>query len=127
MMTNHPDIEIYIKNTRLSSIVDWLSARFEQFEPTASKGMLHQYEARWQQQRFAVAIHERALGKSWISVWFQSAHTPWQIDLECAREASEKLHAQVRCIASGWQEGDDPDEWWRVEKGQETKIQWVTD
>lgn len=126
-MTHHPDIEIYIKKAPVEEIVNWLFSRFERFELIGKKGVLHQYEAQWQSASFAVAIHERALGKSWISVWFQSDQTPWQIDLDCAKEASHALNTQVRCIASGWQEGDDPDEWWRVEAGDAEKIQWVTE
>lgn len=126
-MTRHPDIEIYIKNSSVEAICAWLAKRFEQLEPIGRKGLLHQYQARYQGHDFEVLINERAIGKSWIIVWFQSDKTPWSIDLDCAREASTELHTQVRCIASGWQEGDDPDEWWRVDKGKEQKIKWSTD
>lgn len=126
-MTNHPDIEIYIKNCKLDEVLQWLSERLDSVKATGSKGMLHQFSASYQGHKFAIAVHEKALGKAWISVWFQSNTTPWKVDLDCAREASAVLKAQVRCIASGWQEGDDPDEWWKVEEGQEVKMQWVTD
>lgn len=127
MMTKHPDIEIYIKNTPVEKVLTWLSKRLDRIDESSSKGLFHHFTGEYQQQTFDVVIHERALGKSWISVWFQTDQTPWNIDLDCAREASIKLNAQVRCIASGWQEGQDPDEWYRVEKGIEEKIQWITD
>lgn len=127
MMTHHPDIEIYIKNSSVEKIVHWLNNRFENVELLSIKGLLHHYEAHWQTHRFTFTIHQRALGKAWISIWFQSDQTPWQIDLECAREASKELNAQIRCIDSGWQEGDDPDEWWKIENGLEEKIAWITE
>lgn len=125
--TNHPDIEIYIKNAEHTDIVKWLSQRFDSFTSLGHKGVLHTWHASYQDHTFKVAIHERALGKSWSSVWFQSDNTPWSIDLDCAREAAKVLNLQVRCIASGWQEGDNPDEWWKLENGTEEKIEWKTD
>ena len=126
-MTRHPDIEIYIKNTSVEKITAWLSQRLDKIHALGNKGLLHQFTGEYQQHTFEIVIHERALGKAWLSVWFQTDQTPWEVDLDCAREASIELKAQVRCIASGWQEGDDPDEWWKVEQGQEEKIQWATD
>lgn len=87
-------------------------------------GATHALEVQLDGVQVPVMIHERAVGKAWISIWFRSDRTPWPQDIDCAREVSAALDTQVRCIASGWNEGDDPDEWWKVEKGIASRIQW---
>lgn len=125
-MTNprHPDIEIYIKNRPLEAILDWLRERCDQVRPVNDVGGTHALEVQLDGEQVPVMIHERAVGKAWISIWFRSDRTPWAQDIDCAREVSAALDTQVRCIASGWNEGDDPDEWWKVEKGIASRIQW---
>jgi len=125
--TRHPDIEIYIKNRPLEAILEWLSQRADALESRRSSGSTHSLTAIFDQQRVPVMIHEKAVGKAWVSVWFRSDATPWARDLDCAREAATALDTQVRCILSGWQDGDEPDEWWKVEGGDTEKILWRTD
>lgn len=124
--TRHPDIEIYVKNSSLNAITQWLETCSDQLGPIKSSGVTHTAKVRFGADDVAVMIHERVVGKAWLSVWFQSDKTPWATDLECARVASKALDTQVRCIASGWNEGDDPDEWWKIEAGNEEKISWHT-
>ncbi|MBT00289.1 MAG: hypothetical protein CMI01_16680 [Oceanospirillaceae bacterium] len=122
----HPDIEVYIKNRPLDAILDWLGERCSDVRTLRSAGGTHALEIRIDDCIVPVMIHEKAAGKAWISVWFRSDRTPWPQDLDCAMEIAQALETQVRCIASGWSEGDDPDEWWRVEHGEAEKIQWQT-
>ncbi|SEG85919.1 hypothetical protein [Marinobacterium lutimaris] len=122
----HPDIEVYIKNRPLEVILDWLGERCERVQTINSVGGTHALEIVIDSNTVPVMIHEKAVGKAWISVWFRSEDTPWVRDLDCAHEIAKALDTQVRCIASGWSEGDDPDEWWRVENGDAEKIQWQT-
>jgi len=128
MTTNrHPDIEIYIKNRSLSDIIDWLRTRFDDVQEQPSGSAIHNFTVGYQGNTVSLMIHEKAVGKAWTSLWFRSDRTPWEKDLDCANEASQQLNTQVRCIATGWSEGDDPDEWWRIEAGAIEKIQWRTD
>lgn len=123
----HPDIEIYIKNRSLDQILAWLAQRCEQLDSPRHSGGTHRLNALLGGVRVPVLIHEKAVGKAWTSVWFRSDRTPWSRDLDCAEEAAAALGTQVRCIVSGWQDGDDPDEWWRVEQGVAEKITWRTE
>ena len=125
--TRHPDIEIYIKGRTLEPILAWLEQRCEALEEVQSSGNTHHLMCTMNGQRVPLMIHERALGKAWTSLWFRSDATPWVRDLDCAEEASAALDTQVRCIVSGWQDGDDPDEWWRIEAGETEKITWRTE
>lgn len=123
----HPDIEIYIKNRSLEQILTWLRRRADSLESHNSVGGTHSLTAFINSQRIPVMIHEKAVGKAWISVWFRSDATPWVRDIDCAHEVAAALETQVRCIVSGWQDGDDPDEWWKIEGGEVEKITWRTD
>ncbi len=59
------------------------------------------------------------------SLWFDSAHTPWPRDADCARDAAARLGCEVRCSLGGWQPGDDPDRFWQVlPDGHEGAIDW---
>ena len=71
-------------------------------------------------------IQQRVIGKAWSTVWFDSSETHWATDLECAHQIAKAMETQTRCIASGWQEGDEPDEWYKVHQGVEEKIVWNT-
>ncbi|WP_293268684.1 hypothetical protein [Neptunomonas sp.] len=125
----HPDIEIYIKNRSISSVENWLSALGTDLKTLPAQNVsdknTHEFSVIIAGTSIPVFIHERAAGKAWTSVWFKSDQTPWVKDLDCARVASVALETQVRCIASGWKNGDDPDEWWKVEDSIEELIQWI--
>lgn len=125
----HPDIEIYVKNRSLTTIESWLASLGEGFSPSLSQDSdknTHEYTISFAGNSVAVFIHERAAGRDWTSVWFQSEQTPWIKDLDCARIAAAAMETQVRCIATGWQSGDEPDEWWKVEDQTEELIQWAS-
>ena len=122
----HPDIEIYVKNCTPDAISNWLAEQADSISAVSSKGQNHQLVLTFANQQVPVMIQEKVAGKAWTSVWFKKNETPWLTDLSCARNASEGLETQIRCIASGWNDGDDPDEYWKVENGSEEKIQWRT-
>jgi hypothetical protein len=121
-----PDIEIYVKSCSVNQLEQWLESCGSSLQPTLSQGAAHEYKLTTNQVDITVLIHEKVAGKAWTSVWFKSDKTPWMNDLECARQATAALNTQIRCIAGGWSEGDDPDEWWKLEKGEEELIKWLT-
>jgi len=123
----HPDIEIYVKNRAVADIEAWLNNCFEQLSDISHKGLIHEYQATLNGESIPVLIHEKVVGKAWVSVWFNSDQTPWQKDLDCAVQASADMETQIRCIASGWNTGDEPDEWWKVENGNQEQIIWRTE
>jgi len=125
--SRHPDIEIYIKNRSLEQILQWLRRRTDAVEAHDSVGATHSLSVVFAGARIPVMIHEKAVGKSWVSIWFRSDATPWARDIDCAMEVAAALDTQVRCIVSGWQEGDDPDEWWTTNGSEIEKIIWHTD
>ncbi|MBV1789767.1 hypothetical protein KQ940_17060 [Marinobacterium sp. D7] len=122
----HPDIEVYIKNCPLETILEWLGERCEEVRTLNSVGGTHALEVCIDRCTVPVMIHEKAVGKAWISIWFRSDKTPWARDIDCAHEVARALDTQVRCIAESWTESNDSEEeeWWRVENGIAEKIQW---
>ncbi len=124
--TRHPDIEVYIKTSSVTKILDWLAMRCDRITPVKTRGTSHELNVFFGDTAVPVLIEERVVGKAWVSLWFNSDETPWAQDINCAREISQALQTQTRCIVNGWQEGDEPDEWWRVDKGTEEKIIWTT-
>lgn len=122
--TRHPDIEIYVKDRSVEQIKEWLASRGEELTSLSTKGLIHELSLNFPEGPVDIMIHEKVAGKAWVSVWFKTNTTPWEKDLDCAYSASEEMVTQIRCIASGWSEGDDPDEYWKVENGNQEKIQW---
>lgn len=123
----HPDIEIYIKHADQAAIMAWLGKISDELSTISQKGDICQLSMLVAGHSIPVLIHQRVLGKAWTSLWFQSDKTPWKIDLDCAKAASEALETQVRCITAGWSEGEEADEWWKLEKGVCEKILWKND
>lgn len=119
----HPDIEIYIKSRTLEEIEAWL-ASLGTLQKTSNKGLTHDYELALDGQNVPIMLHEKVAGKAWLSLWFKENLTPWDQDLDCARTASQAMNTQIRCVASGWSDGDEPDEYWKIENGNEEKMIW---
>lgn len=123
----HPDIEIYLQALPASHIVSWLQQRFPAACSAARPAGKKQWQLRIQHQGHAIPvliIEEASPG--FTSLWFDSAHTPWPDDMACAREAFAHFACEIRATPGSWQEGDDPDRWWRIHGGGEDFVQWPT-
>ena len=123
----HPDIEIYVKNCSLEQLEEWITTHCTGFERRFNQGLIYEYSCTMDSAPVEVMIHQKVVGKAWTSVWFKSDRTPWAKDLDCALDAFAALATEVRCIAAGWSNGQDPDEWWEISTGQPEKIQWRTE
>ena len=124
--TRHPDIEVYVKECNGKQLTEWLASIAENLSTPKTSKDTTQLTATLNGVEIDVLIQERVVGKAWTSIWFDSAETPWLQDLDCAKQIAADLDTQTRCIVGGWEEGDDPDEWWKVHKGNEEKIVWAT-
>lgn len=121
-----PDIEIYVQQTTANAVLAWLTARFPasanaQARPAGKKQWRIVVEE--QEHKIPVLIIEGA-SAGFTSVWFDSAYTPWEDDIACAREAHAHFKTAVRAIAGSWQEGDDPDAWWHIDDKGEGLVHW---
>ena len=121
----HPDIEVYVKDRTAQQILEWVETLGTLTNHKTAKDSI-KATLIIDNEEIPVLIQQRVIGKAWSTVWFESSETPWKTDLECAHQIAKALETQTRCIASGWQEGDEPDEWYKVHQGVEEKIVWNT-
>lgn len=121
-----PDIEIYLQAADSAVIKDWLEQRFSQGKAliwrTAGKKSW-KTTLTHQDQHIPVQIIEGA-SPGFVSVWFDSPHTPWANDHDCAREVFQSLGGVIRATVGSWQEGDDPDLWWEISDSGECELHW---
>ena len=119
------DIEIYLLSCPTARIIEWLNHQFENVR-IETKGLHTQFWLYHGEIPIQGAIVEQAAGKKFSSVWFNSAVTPWENDIECARAAFAFLATEVRCNAQSWQESadDDPDLWWKINAHEEGHFIW---
>ncbi|MCS2610800.1 hypothetical protein [Halomonas dongshanensis] len=124
MMERYPDIEIYLARVSQEALNAWLE-RTLQAPPLKPAG-----KGKWKTtgqhegHPVPVLLVEKA-ADTFASLWFDSAHTPWITDQDCAHQAAEALQTEIRCSLGGWHPGDDPDRFWQVLPcGQEGAIEW---
>lgn len=121
-----PDIEIYLHHTPADAVLAWLQQRFPETAGTRARPA---GKKQWRltlsagDQRIPVLVIEEA-SPGFTSVWFDSPHTPWNDDIACAREAHAHFKVEVRATPGSWQEGDDPDLWWRLDQDGEGQVHW---
>lgn len=120
-----PDIEIYVLSCPTENIINWLNQDFE-VSGIATNDTGAKLTITYNTAIIPVTILEKAAGKRFTSVWFDSAHTPWDNDAECAKQAYEALACEIRCNIQGWKEDskDDPDLWWRINSHGEGPYIW---
>lgn len=122
-----PDIEIYLREEHLDALTAWLEEqvghlRLEPWREAVRRGALTAGE-----HHIPLMIVRKAAGK-WASVWFDSAYTPWETDLDCARAVHHGLGEEVRCSVGGWSEQeDDPesDRWIKINASGEVEFTWA--
>lgn len=124
-MTTH-DIEIYLQDCTADAIFAWLAQRFPESAgrpPKPAGKKQWRLHIRHGEQDIPVLVIENA-SPGFTSLWFDSAHTPWENDMACGREAHEFLHTEIRATPGSWQEGDDPDLWWQINQQGEGLVHW---
>lgn len=124
----YTDIEIYLFNVKLSDTLDWLQARFLSLVPdteTPGNSTTHHFFARTETESIRITIVEK-VARGYTSILFDSPNTPWETDLDCARDAFRHLLVEVRCCAGSWMPEQNPDEWLSICEEGESVITWRT-
>ena len=118
------DIEIYLHCAEPQAICQWLRKVFGQApEPLNSSDRNRVLRYRIVAGQVVIPLLLVTRGK-WTSVWFNSAMTPWETDVDCARDAIDCLGGTARCTDGGWQEGDDPDCFLEITPAGTSKVIW---
>lgn len=121
-----PDIEIYLKEDFLGELSGWLEQHVGRVDlgpwvGNLQRGTLHG------ETSMPLMIVRKATGK-WASICFESEHTPWATDLECARALAAGINREVRCSIGGWQEEhgeSNADSWMKVTADGEEEFVWA--
>ncbi|MFT6430404.1 MAG: hypothetical protein ACJAXR_001631 [Halopseudomonas sp.] len=122
-----PDIEIYLREEHLDALTAWLNQQIGPLELKPWHELVRRGTLTCDKHQIALMIIRKAAGK-WASVWFDSAHTPWETDLDCARAIFQGLQEEARCSVGGWsEEEDDPemDRWIKVNASGEVEFTWA--
>lgn len=123
----NPDIEIYVAED-LNAILGWLRRRFGVIADPSTRQRqnmrVHRTHTTHGNQRLPILIVEGGT-EGFSSILFESDASPWQNDLECAREATKALGCEVRCCDGPWQPGQ-PEEtlWWSLSPNGERRVHW---
>lgn len=123
---SQPDIEIYVKGPSAEHIKDWLSQHFDALEVGSESPKRQVYKATWQTESFEVMVLPK-VQSGYTSIWFDHANLPWANDKDCAQQALSDFPTEglsIRCVASGWQEGDAPDQYLQLTPESEEIINW---
>jgi hypothetical protein len=129
------DIEVYIKSVSPDAIKAWLESVTASLDVQSSTPKRQAYWATFIQpagaksetldkhKEFEIIVLSK-VQSNFSSVWFNTKNTPWASDKTCAQAAFEYFQSAVRCVASGWQEGDAPDQWLHIDAAGEDTIDW---
>lgn len=121
-----PDIEIYLREEHLDALTAWLDQQVGQLQLQPWRDAVRRGTLCAGEHQIPLMIVRKAAGK-WASVWFDSAHTPWETDMDCARAVHQGLNEEVRCSVGGWsEEEDDPDDdrWIKINASGEVEFTW---
>lgn len=122
-----PDIEIYLQEDFLDELTSWINQHAGRVELSPWSGTLRRGVLLHEGSRIPLIIVRKAVGK-WASIYFESAHTPWASDLDCARAVATGINREVRCSIGGWQEEQgesNADNWMKVTANHHEEFVWA--
>lgn len=114
------EAEIYLKNADSQAVIDWLHSVFPELKTEPPRGKTLCFSA----GDIPIRLIPEAAGKAFTCLWFKQRPARWDNDIACAREAFATLKVEIRCADHAWQEGDDPDLWWRIDASGEGNVIW---
>ena len=122
-----PDIEIYIKDPNVSSVLEWLKMVFDKVD-ASEKGTTTLITMQSSRGIEKCVVLPNAVKGGFASLWFKSGNTPWDTDHDCARAAFASLNQEVRCSTGGWEtsNSESDETWLRIDSQGESMINWQT-
>jgi hypothetical protein len=126
MNITQSDIEIYVKSASPDAIKIWLESCTSSLNVKSFSPKRQSYWATFSDtpQEFEILVLNK-VAANFSSVWFNTTSTPWASDKACAQQAFVHFQSSVRCVVSGWQEGDAPDQWLSIDADGEHLIDWL--
>jgi len=87
------DIEVFIRDRSVDEIRDWLATTcgpMSDFEEAGAALICRS-------GNLGFVITPRIEDGPFTSIWFSAKGTPWQTQVECARQAAQQMGVPVRC------------------------------
>ena len=94
------DIEIYIREPVIKKVLGWIKSHLGSLqELPASTGAknVRRYRTLEFQPEISISIQSGIDGGPYTCIWFDSPHTPWSSDIDCARDAFSAFALPVQC------------------------------
>jgi hypothetical protein len=124
----HPDLEIYIKNTTIQQILNWLELHCQTVNTQFKSDNHIELQLQFGNKLIEASLQQKVSGKAWSSLWLKTNATLWDTDLDCALVAAAQMQTQIRCIEASWSDDQskdlEGDHWWKIEDGQQELISW---
>ena len=92
-MKSQSNIEIYIRDCPMDRLLAWLESVVGPLRPTVDTDGIVVYAT----AVGPVIITPAVADGTFVGVCFNSPNTPWDTDVDCARQASRELQCVVRC------------------------------
>ena len=118
------DIEIYIREPVLKRVLGWIKSRvgpLEELPVDKSQKGVRIFRTLEHQPMIPIVIQTGIEDGPYVGVWFDSDATPWQSDVDCAREAFEAFGLPVQCDPGP--DHVDQDDFFRIDAKGESFIQ----
>lgn len=119
-----PDIEVYVKGIDTDALIEWLSSTLQAtLAPAGAK--CWRGEGRDKHGKTIPCMVMEKVTDGFTSLSLDSDATPWPRDIDCARALYEALGGEIRCSPGGWLPGDEPEQYIRLQGGEESVITWA--
>lgn len=110
------DIEIYIREPVIKRVLGWLKGvlgPLEELPVDRSQPDVRMFHTLEHEPMIPVVIQSAIEGGPYVGVWFDSDQTPWQSDVECAKQAFEAFGLPVQCDPGP--DYDNQDDFFRID------------
>ncbi len=94
------DIEIYIREPVLKRVLGWMKSvlgPIEELPVDRGQQGVRMFRTLEHSPAIPIVIQTGIEDGPYVGIWFDSPHTPWANDVECARAAWEAFGKPVQC------------------------------
>lgn len=92
-MEKQGEIMIYVRGCTVARMLDWAASRLGELSTPEVVGDATVYGSPCGPLIVTAGIEDGPF----VSLWFNTPHTPWQTDVDCGRDAARELGCTVRC------------------------------
>jgi len=117
------DIEIYIREPVLKRVLGWIKSNLGPIEELAvdkSQKGVRMYKTLEFLPTISIVIQAGIEGGPYVGIWFDADKTPWNTDVDCARDAFAAFGLPVQCDPGV--EHENQDDFFRIDAAGESIV-----